>query len=89
MTLYQTTRWQRIRKYQLSIEPLCRVCSRPGREVDHIVPISAGGDKWDNGNLQTLCTRCHSQKTGIEQAGGTWQVTGADGYPGGNHWWNE
>ena len=27
----------------------------PGLVTDHIVPISQGGERWDDANLQTLC----------------------------------
>lgn len=32
-------------------------------DADHITPISLGGDEWDINNIQTLCTRCHKNKT--------------------------
>lgn len=32
-------------------------------EADHIVPISAGGARYDLDNGQTLCVTCHSRKT--------------------------
>ena len=32
-------------------------------EVDHITPISLGGDMWDRFNLRTLCNKCHKSKT--------------------------
>jgi 5-methylcytosine-specific restriction endonuclease McrA len=32
-------------------------------EVDHIVPVSAGGDVFDLSNVQALCKSHHSQKT--------------------------
>ena len=31
--------------------------------LDHIRPIAMGGDQWDAGNLQVLCTRCNKIKT--------------------------
>jgi len=37
-----------------------------GLEVDHITPISEGGHPFDPGNLQTLCTACHQDKTARE-----------------------
>lgn len=30
--------------------------------VDHIVPISKGGDEWDLDNLQLTCPRCNLSK---------------------------
>ncbi len=32
-------------------------------EVDHIKPVSIGGDGLDLDNLQTLCIKCHRKKT--------------------------
>jgi 5-methylcytosine-specific restriction protein A len=32
-------------------------------EVDHILEIARGGPSLDYANLQTLCRRCHRQKT--------------------------
>ena len=32
-------------------------------EVDHIVPLAAGGAPYDPENLQTLCRPCHFDKT--------------------------
>jgi len=32
-------------------------------EVDHITPVSIGGDGLDLDNLQTLCKNCHIKKT--------------------------
>ncbi|MEZ3117918.1 HNH endonuclease signature motif containing protein [Halobaculum sp. MBLA0147] len=34
--------------------------------VDHITPIADGGHPYDPGNLQTLCSECHSEKTARE-----------------------
>jgi 5-methylcytosine-specific restriction endonuclease McrA len=31
--------------------------------LDHIRPIAMGGDQWDAGNLQVLCSRCNRIKT--------------------------
>ena len=35
--------------------------------LDHIVPISQGGDVYDIDNMQTLCWPCHKRKTLEEQ----------------------
>lgn|GEM_PF-1081623 len=39
-----------------------------GLEVDHITPISEGGHPFDPANLQTLCSRCHQEKTSAENS---------------------
>ena len=55
-------RWQRLRRYVLASEPLCRMCGAPATEVDHIVPKRLGGTDHPD-NLQALCKRCHARKT--------------------------
>jgi 5-methylcytosine-specific restriction endonuclease McrA len=32
-------------------------------QVDHITPLDKGGHPFDESNLQTLCKRCHQEKT--------------------------
>ena len=40
------------------------VMLREGKlQVDHIIEVAAGGDMWDESNLQTLCDKCHMAKT--------------------------
>jgi len=61
-------RWERVRRMHLASEPLCRMCQQAGRIsaavlVDHITPINDGGARLDDDNLQSLCRRCHDQKT--------------------------
>lgn len=45
----------------------CRACGRRARkrelEVDHVLEIARGGPPLDLANLQTLCRRCHREKT--------------------------
>lgn len=53
----------------------CRQCGRVcagHREAhaDHIVPIAAGGDRYDIANGQTLCAACHARKTLAESRPG-------------------
>ena len=59
---YRTYAWKKLREYHLRGEPLCRKCGQPGRVVDHIVPISEGGDPLEHDNLQTMCDLCHNRK---------------------------
>lgn len=66
-------RWRRRRLVQLRREPLCRICKAEGRftpatEVDHIIPLNAGGpDTFEN--YQSICGRCHRLKTVREDGG--------------------
>ncbi|MCA9312292.1 MAG: HNH endonuclease [Phycisphaerales bacterium] len=64
--------WQHLRRWFLMRHPLCQHCQRDGRttpatEVDHVVPIRAGGARLDQANLQALCKSCHSRKTVRDQ----------------------
>ena len=64
-TLLNTLRWARVRRATFDRDGWrCVRCSRAGRlECDHVVPLDRGGDPWDLANLQTLCRRCHIEKT--------------------------
>ncbi|MEM7529644.1 MAG: HNH endonuclease signature motif containing protein [Pseudomonadota bacterium] len=46
----------------------CRACGRPGRlEVDHIKPVREAPElAYALENLQSLCARCHTEKTNAE-----------------------
>lgn len=61
--VYNSTTWQRLRLMHIAGSPLCVECGGYGEQVDHIVPISRGGEKFDPANLQTLCASCHASKT--------------------------
>lgn len=63
-----TAAWQRLRAYKLRRSPMCEQCGQPGQEVDHIMPLRAGGTNAYE-NLQTLCKSCHSRKTVAEDGG--------------------
>jgi 5-methylcytosine-specific restriction endonuclease McrA len=60
--------WQRLRIWFLRRNPFCVVCLQSGRyesatEVDHKVPIAAGGERLNQNNLQGLCGDHHRKKT--------------------------
>lgn len=65
----------------------CKACGKFGDHVDHIDNDSHNNDLC---NLQTLCLACHSSKTAVEQAGGSWSIRGCyiNGTPYGGHWSN-
>lgn len=58
---------------------------RPATDVDHKVPVSAGGAPFDPDNLQSLCHSHHSQKTALDKQGipfHEWELRGC--YPDGS-----
>lgn len=55
--------WRRRRREYLMDHEFCVRCGDEATEVDHIVPLSAGGAD-DESNFQALCKTCHSVKTG-------------------------
>lgn len=62
-------RWRKLRRLILNRDPICKICGRrPSTEVDHLVPLAAGGDNSPT-NLQGVCKRCHSKKTATEDGG--------------------
>lgn len=63
---YKSPRWRKLRKLHLASEPLCRECGAPARVVDHIERIAAGGDRYDQNNLQSMCDTCHNRKRSEE-----------------------
>ena len=72
---YKTAAWQRLRKKQLALEPLCRFCKKNGiiktaNTVDHITPHRGNMKKFFEGPFQSLCHECHSGiKQKIEKSG--------------------
>lgn len=63
--IYNSKRWKHTRRRVLFNQPLCQ-CGKLATDVDHITPISDGGDPWNHANLQPLCATCHSRKTNKE-----------------------
>ena len=60
--------WRRLRAAQLKAQPLCQWpgCVLLADQVDHVVPVAAGGAVMDAGNLQSLCAAHHREKTQTE-----------------------
>lgn len=69
-SVYKASEWQSIRKRVLREEPVCAIvgCEERASEVDHVVPLSAGGDAFARDNLRALC-REHHQKRSSQQGG--------------------
>jgi 5-methylcytosine-specific restriction endonuclease McrA len=57
----------------LTEQPLCpgingQPCGHIAEEVDHIVPLSQGGDPYKRSNLRGLCSACHIERHRPEAA---------------------
>lgn len=56
--------WRKVRKAVLERDGYrCKVelpgCTGKATQVDHIVPVNAGGAIYDMGNLRAACSRCN------------------------------
>ena len=63
--------WERLRRWILAGEPLCRQCAKDGRttpatEVDQIIPKSKVGTGAVE-NLQPLGASCHSRVGSVDR----------------------
>lgn len=68
---YNSRVWRKTRALWLEKQPMCKHCERNGlttaaNVVDHILPISQGGDKLNDRNFQSLCKKCHDKKSASE-----------------------
>lgn len=63
----------RVRQQMLAEEPTCRLCGAPTTDVDHILPLVAGG-KHVRENLQGLCRPCHLEKSRQEREEGRYKT---------------
>ena len=69
---YHSPAWKAIRQRILQRDPLCVECKAKGiikasKVVDHIKPMSQGGDPLSEANLQGLCKECHDVKSATER----------------------
>jgi len=56
--------WERLSRMVRLASPICAHCHEAAAtEVDHIVPLRAGGARLELSNLQALCHPCHTAKT--------------------------
>lgn len=65
--------WREFRRwYAGQVAPVCVRCNRAEESalmhLDHIKPLSQGGERLDPDNAQWLCRECHSRKTMTEDA---------------------
>lgn len=71
---YNSRAWRKLRKGFLDKNPLCATCEKAdvvtvATVADHIVPISRGGERLDEANLQPMCKKCHDSKSAKEKSG--------------------
>jgi 5-methylcytosine-specific restriction endonuclease McrA len=71
---YHANTWRKKSESQRTTHPYCRSCQLNGyvtlgHLADHIIPISVGGSKFDDRNIQTLCNPCHNRKRKLESMG--------------------
>lgn len=69
---YDSTQWKRARKGFLRKNIFCVMCEQMDIEtlatvVDHINPVSQGGEFWDRSNWQGLCANHHNSKSAKER----------------------
>lgn len=59
--------WEQVRRTYLADHPACELhgphCTTTATIVDHIVPLTQGGDRLNPTNLQAVCRPCHQHKT--------------------------
>lgn len=71
--IYNTARWKRLSRKQLTLEPFCAMCLKKGRHTtarvaDHIIEIRDDPKlAYSIDNLQSLCHSCHNTKTADEK----------------------
>lgn len=64
---FMRTDWQRVRRVIYERDGgICMKCGKRVQKgdyhVDHIMPLAAGGDEWDLGNLELSCPECNLKK---------------------------
>ena len=64
---YWSYAWRRARIGFLGKHPTCVVCERLATVVDHIHPVTQGGEFWDRNNWQPMCEPCHNAKSSSER----------------------
>ena len=64
--IYNSTRWRKLRKRQLSENPLCinfDICHNVATIADHVKELIDGGEAFDINNLESMCQSCHNTKS--------------------------
>jgi 5-methylcytosine-specific restriction protein A len=65
--IYHSAKWLNTRNAVLARDPICKVCDNAlSEQVDHITPLSQGGDEYAMDNLRGICVPCHATKSARE-----------------------
>lgn len=62
----RTKKWKLLRLKIIARDKVCQMCGGVGSTIDHIVPVQLGENNKMS-NLQFLCTKCHSIKSGWDR----------------------
>lgn len=69
--------WRQVRLEVLAERGLCEIrgpkCAGIATEVDHIIPVLAGGARLDKSNLRPACKKCNSGRASSEKASDGWR----------------
>src|SRR5262245_3131950 len=84
--LYDTSRWRRLRLYQLRLRPLCELClprrkTVPAEVVHHLVRHQGDRTKFFTTPLQSVCKSCHDGIIQKQEKAGFHDEIGLDGWP--------
>lgn len=62
----RNSNWEKLRLRVIKRDKVCLMCQKIGDTVDHIIPVQIKLDNSLN-NLQLLCKKCHSIKSGWDR----------------------
>ena len=58
--IYASKRWQQVRIRRLVKTPICERCDLKLATIcHHVKPLRKGGSPFHEGNLQSVCKKCH------------------------------
>lgn len=64
--VYNSRRWQMLRRRKLTLNPICEQCdAQLATDVHHVHGVAT--DPWSLDGLESLCIQCHSRITRAEQ----------------------
>lgn len=72
LEFFNNHHWPTIRQTVLRRDKFtCGICNKRTNkkllDIDHIIPINLGGDKFNKDNLRALCKECHKAKTKLDR----------------------